>query len=454
MPLKNIISVAENLRKSRFYGIFRPMDEQANTKETRIKPDLPGGFRDAAPEDAIAKEEIIQTVKTVFERFGFDPMQTSSVERTEVLTGGETTSSKIIFNVRGSEEETSDTSLRFDLTVPLARFLAANTDIPKPFKRYQIGKVWRGERQQAGRYREFIQADIDIIGVKSLDADAEVVQVMAETMAALGIQNYVIKVNFRDGALALLDRFGVAKENQMATLIAVDKKEKLEPKEWELEIEKASGLGEQTKDYITQILGQPADDSPFRYLSQRLEQLGVDMSKIEYDASLMRGLGYYTGTVFETVLTDLPKFGSVFSGGRFDGLTARFSTQALPAVGASIGVDRLFAALEELGTVQKKQTLTQALILNLDQQFAETYAKWARLLRAAGVNTAVYLGDEKAFQTQLAYAVKKEIPLVLIFGEKEKTDGTIQVKDLRSGEQATVTEEDIVTFITGKLGKQ
>ena len=439
------------------------MEKTDGKKQKRvIEPELPGGFRDALPQDAIAKEAIIETVKTVYERYGFDPMQTSAIERTEVLVGGEGEASKIIFNVQGSRDpfdtaqgkRTSDTALRFDLTVPLARVLAANTDIPKPFKRYQIGKVWRGERQQAGRYREFIQADIDIIGVKSLDADAEIVQVIYESLRALGIENFEIKLNNKKEVFALMASFGIPEEKLIATAIAVDKKDKLDATEWEKEVMDASALSqEKTKEYLWRISGENnLASTEVAELRRRVEILGVPQKYLVYDASLMRGLAYYTGSVFEAVLTDIPEFGSVFSGGRYDGLTARFSTQELPAVGASMGIDRLYAALEKLGKIDKKETLTNVLMLNLSPNLQAEYAKIAEVLRAGGINTSLYIGDDRSFQGQLAYAIKKEIPLILIYGDTEKERSVVQIKDTRTKTQEEVSiQSNIVDYIKTRL---
>src|SRR3989344_398706 len=206
------------------------MDAKDNKqKEELIKPELPGGFRDALPESMIAKQKMMHVIRRVFELFGFDPMETPAVEKTEVLIGGEKASGKIIFNVIGSEDEKSDTSLRFDLTVPLARVLAANPDIPKPFKRYQIGKAWRGERQQTGRYREFLQMDVDILGAKSLDADAEIIQVMYETLKALGVDDFAIRLNNKNEIVELLKKVGVADDRVERTLIEIDKEDKRTP---------------------------------------------------------------------------------------------------------------------------------------------------------------------------------------------------------------------------------
>lgn len=416
-------------------------------KSKRIKPKLPGGFRDYGPREAIARQKIISTVRTTFERFGFDPMETPAVERTEILTGGEAESQKIIFNVRGSREKKFDTSLRFDLTVPLARFMGANPEIPRPFKRYQIGNVWRGESAQAGRYREFLQADIDIVGTKSLDADAEIVQVTYETLRALGVENFYIKMNNKNEALALLHSAGISKNRETATLIAVDKKDKLRAAAWEAEVKKASGLDKDAlRQYLWKISGENMPEATeVRALREKTEQLGVPQKYLVYDASLVRGLGYYTGSIFEAVLTDLPSLGTVAGGGRYDGLIGRFSRDPIPAVGVSIGIDRLFAALEKLGKLPKQQTSTQVLILNLAGNL-KTYNRFRQSLQAEGIKTSLYLGDDKTFQAQLAYAVKKEIPFVLVYGEKEEQRNVVAIKNLHTREQKEIPKENIAAY--------
>ncbi|MDP3795217.1 MAG: ATP phosphoribosyltransferase regulatory subunit [bacterium] len=203
------------------------IEKKEKEKMKRIKPELPGGFRDYAPETAIAKQKILDTARETFEQFGFEPIETSSVQLTEVLTGGEEDSGKIIFNVRSSEKEEAKNSLRFDLTVPLARFLAENPEIPKPFKRYEIGRVWRGERQQAGRYREFTQADIDIVGTASVDTDTEIIAVIYGTLKNLGITDFVIKINDRRILNALPSYAGFPEEKLWDALRIIDKKDKI-----------------------------------------------------------------------------------------------------------------------------------------------------------------------------------------------------------------------------------
>ncbi|MDZ4299435.1 MAG: histidine--tRNA ligase, partial [Candidatus Sungbacteria bacterium] len=409
-------------------------DKKNKLSERRIAPELPSGFRDYSPTETIAKQAMIDTIRTTFELFGFDPLETSSVQRTEVLTGGEEDSGKIIFNVKGSQEKESDSSLRFDLTVPLARFMAANQDIPKPFKRYQIGTVWRGERSQAGRYREFMQADVDIVGSSSLDADAEIIGVIYATLKNLGIDDFLIKINDRKELQKLPAFAGFAEEKLWPTLRIIDKLDKIGERGVQAELVKE--IGDTAAKKVARFLNDTTSaNGNLADLLEPVRQINITEQYCRVDRSLVRGLSYYTGAVFETILTTMPEIGSIFSGGRYDDLVARFTGQPISAVGASIGVDRLFAALEKLGKADGQGTKTRMLILQLDELLKNEYLAMAQELRGAGMNTALYLGDDRAFQAQLAYAVKKEIPFVIIYGDQEKRKDIVTIKNLATREQ-------------------
>ena len=437
------------------------MDEGEKTKTKRVKPELPGGFRDYGPVDAIARQGMLDTIRRTFESFGFDPLETSAVQKTEVLTGGEEDSGKIIFNIRGSQESESDTSLRFDLTVPLARFVAANPEIPKPFKRYQIGTVWRGERQQAGRYREFTQADVDIVGSSSLDADAEIVAVIYNTLKSIGLDDFLIKINSRQLLNSLPEYAGFPSEKLWDVLRIIDKKDQIGLEGIIKEIFTLFGnaliADKVGKFLITSSTGAVfadmiGDQDAWAKLVQILEDVDVGMNNLEIDLSIVRGLSYYTGTVFETILTTMPEIGSIFSGGRYDNLVAEFTGQSIPAVGASIGVDRLFVALKKLGKIGDQKTGTQALILQIEQELREDYLTMAQELRNAGINTALYVGDDRTFQAQWAYAVKKEIPYVVLYGEEEKKERMVAIKNLQTREQKEIPRAEIAEYLKKEIG--
>lgn len=424
------------------------LDQEKTKKQKRVKPDLPAGFRDYGPADTIAKQGMVDTIRTTFERFGFDPLETSSVQRTEVLTGGEKDSGKIIFNVKGSQEETSDSSLRFDLTVPLARFMAANPDLPKPFKRYQIGTVWRGERPQAGRYREFLQADVDIVGSSSIDADAEIAIIIYTVFKNLGIAPFIINYNNRKVLNLLPDFAGFPQEKLWDVLRIIDKRDKIGGNGVANEI--AKEFSQTTAAKIEQFISgatDKGDGGDYAAIRRILETAGVDCAAFfVQNRSLVRGLSYYTGSVFEVTLPDAPEIGSVCGGGRYDELVAQFTGQNIPAVGVSFGVDRLFAAMEKLETRKKKQTLTQVLILQLDADLKNEYFVMAQELRNAGINTALYLGDDPMLKGQLNYALKKEIPYVIIYGEREEKEGIVAIKNLATRQQEEIPRDKLAEY--------
>lgn len=447
------------------------MPKGKEKQKARIKPELPGGFREYPPAEAIARQRLIETIRKTFEDFGFDPLETPAVERTEVLLGGERESDKIIYTVspaaRGIKQgfKKDELSLRYDFTVPLARFVAANPELPKPLKRYQIGNLWRGESPQVGRYREFMQADVDIVGSSSTEADAEIITVLYRTLRNLGVNNFLIKINNRKILDGLPQFAGFPRKKLRELLRIIDKKDNigdgvvkkeisgLLEKEARTKVDGFLALQGETQTKLAGakklFVGNAAAEEGIRELAEIAENLtiaGVEQKYWEVDLSIVRGLGYYTGPVFETILLDKPSIGSISSGGRYDNLVMSFTGQKIPAVGVSIGVDRLYAALEELGMVKKKKTSTRVLILNLSPEFKNDYQLFARRIREANINTALYLGDDRSFQAQLAYAVKKEIPYLLIYGEQERQKGMVTIKNLVTREQKEVPKANVVQY--------
>lgn len=444
-----------------------------SSKTDRIEPALASGFRDFAPLQAIEKNRILDIVRSKFELFGFDPIYTPAVERTEVLLGGEEEFSKEIFKVsRLAADKESDTdkislSLRFDLTVPLARFICANPDTPKPFRRYQIGQVWRGERPQAGRYREFTQADADIVGSNSYESDAEIIILMYEVMKDIGLEDFVIKVNSRGIANALPKYAGFDNQKLPLVLRIIDKIDKIGIREVEKELVKQAGKGptsrilkliqdkrgriDQQLKYALNIFD--TDDEAYRSIEELSNIIrtvalwGIKERYLDVDFSVVRGLGYYTGTVFETVVKQKDKLGSVFSGGRYDKLTFSFSGRKIPAVGTSLGVDRLLAIMNSDEIRNLPSTTSQVIIFNLEQKLYKDYFEFLKQLRRGGINTFLYTGSDMSFQAQLSYALKKGIPVGVIFGSKEKEAGIVEVKDFRTKKQESVSRNKLVDFV-------
>lgn len=446
--------------------------------EKKIVPELSAGFRDYLPEDMIPRQRMFDTIRAVFERFGFVPLDTPGLEKEEILTGGDESFRMQIFrtNVQVGWDRLA---LRFDLTVPLARVVAQyQSEIKRPFKRYQVGKVWRAEKPQAGRYREFVQFDADIVGAASMMADAEIIALMYETMKALGIPNFLIRVNTRKILNGLAAFAGFPEEKTAAVLRTIDK---LDKQGWDAvraELSDASspeGLalsedaiaklkkfldvrGENREATVravrTLMQGVSIAEEGVRDLEEILEAvraMGVPDDAWTVDFSVARGLGYYTGPVFETVLRDLPSIGSVFSGGRYDDLVERFGAVNVPATGASVGVDRLFTALEELGLVKRQKSVSRVAILNFDAKGTAYIQGIAAELRRAGVPTEIYLGNETTLKGQLAYVLNADIPIVVIAGSDERERNVAQVKDLRARKQVEVPRAELPSRVRALL---
>ena len=461
---------------------------------SKVTPESPGGVRDYPPEEMIPRLAMIETVRGVFERFGFDPLETPAIERLDALTGRDPEFDMDIYSarIRGKRVVAdSDTALRFDLTVPLARFVAANPQIAKPFKRYQYGNVWRGEKVQKGRYREFMQFDADTVGTSDVQADVEIVWLIAETLTALDVGSFTVRFNSRKilnglpeyvefdpslitRVLKTLDKFdkigwkGVEDELRWTTndgrvlvtgetlleddVLAFDDEQIEKFKAFaELQCNDPMDLLAQASMLLTSDIAKEGI-AELTDMVEALQAIELPEDQWKLDFSVARGLGYYTGPVFEAVLDDLPNYGSVFSGGRYDGLVSRFSDLQIPATGASIGIDRLFAALKELGKIEETKTQTEALIMVLDNKFMNQYNALARDLRAAGVRTAIYFGNERSFKGQLNYGLKQQIPIIVIAGGNEFDAGTVSVKNTLTRVQQTVLYEDFVGCVQDELG--
>jgi len=423
-----------------------------------IEPRLPKGFRDYMPEEEAARQKMFEIIRSVFERFGFLPLDTPAIEHKDTLTGDDSGFDMHIFTA-GINDNKEKLALRFDLTVPLARVVAEHqNEIQKPFKRYQIGKVWRGENPQAGRYREFVQCDGDIVGTSSIIADAEIISLIYEMLKALGITNFLIRINNRKLLNALVTYVGFSEKQLPAVLRIIDK---LDKQGWgsvqkelkedvsfsEAQIEKVKKFleikslnKEEALDIINAMLGKESDEGviELRDCRRYLEVFGVPKDAWEFDFSIARGLGYYTGIVFESILKDLPELGSVMSGGRYDNLVSRFSSQTIPATGVSLGIDRLFAGLKKLGYLDTQKSLSKILILNFDEDSEDACIKALQKIRKENISAEIYLGNERAMKGQLAYALKREIPFVLIIGSDERKKGIAQFKDLQERTQKEI----------------
>ena len=422
-----------------------------------IQPRTLKGFRDYPPELMIPREALMERARQVFRLHGFPPIDTPALEYADILLGkGGAESDKQIY--RFTDQGGRDVALRFDLTVPFARFAAQHiAQLGTPFRRYHMGPVWRGENTGHGRYREFWQCDFDIIGTAANTADIEITLVIHDLMRALGFERFDIRVNNRLLLGGLLEELGLG-AGAADLLRSLDKlakigREKVREemlREAEVTPEQADrvlGLAETggTNEEILDRLGREFGDNPkaaegvrrLRELLDVCHGAGVPAGCLRLDLSIARGLDYYTGTVYETFLTDLTEIGSVCSGGRYDDLAKLFTKQALPGVGASLGLDRLLAAMEELGLLGKSSTPAPVLLLLFSADRLVDYERMAQALRAEGIGVEVYPEAKKVGQ-QLQYAERRGFVAALIAGPDEFARGVCKVKDLARREEVTV----------------
>jgi histidyl-tRNA synthetase len=426
----------------------------------KIEPQNVKGFRDLLPRVASRKNEIISITRRIYESFGFLPVETPGLEYLEILLGeyGEE-NTKQIFRLRSPEEQ--DVALRFDLTVPLARMVAQYNDLPKPFKRYQVGSVWRADKPDPGRFREFTQFDVDVVGTSSQLAEAEVISAVVKALQEIRVGEFVVNVNSRKVLNAVVAYSGIPTERAKDVFRVLDKLNKIGIQNIELELTKGrhdssgdfiQGLGltdsnvKKTKDYlalpkgerkkvlseISSLLGAEGC-SDLKALDEFLDAIGLNSDVVSFDPTIARGLDYYTGPVFEVNLKDKPQFGSIAGGGRYDNLVKRFTEADLPAVGFSIGVDRLLAALGG----ESADDFVDVVVTIMEQGKLPEYLKVANELRAAGFKTDLYLGAEKGLRKQLQYADKIGAKYAVIIGSNEFEKGTVTIKDLSAGAETS-----------------
>jgi histidyl-tRNA synthetase len=422
-----------------------------------ITPRTLKGFRDYLPEAMIARERLVETARQVYRSYGFSPIDTPALEHLEILSGkgGEETDKQLYkFPDPGGRM----VGMRFDLTVPLARFVAQHlAELPLPFKRYQIATVWRGENTQRGRYREFMQCDFDTIGTRSVAADVETALVIHDLLRAIGFHDFTIRLNHRLVLTGLLEKLGLAQQ-ATAVLRSLDKLAKIGPERVSEEMVSAAGItaaqagevlrlsqlsgsnDEVLREIEPLVAGNPTGEegaAKLRDILAGLAAAGVPEPRVRLDASIARGLDYYTGTVFETFLDALPAIGSVCSGGRYDNLAELYTNQELPGIGASLGLDRLLAAMEELGMVERVATSAPVFIPYFDKNRLHDYLRLAAALRAAGIGVEVFPEPKKLGQ-QLKYADRRGFRVALIAGQNEFDAGVCQVKDLQRAVQQDV----------------
>lgn len=473
------------------------------TEKTKlIAPRLPRGFEDRTPGEIAAVGAMIDKIKAVYERYGFDPVETPLLELTETLGKFLPDTDRPnagVFSIQDDDEQWM--SLRYDLTAPLARYFAENFEtLPKPYRSYRQGYVFRNEKPGPGRFRQFMQFDADTVGAGGPEADAEMCMMMADVMDALGLAGkYVVKVNNRKVLDGVLDAAGITTDEQKLTVLrAIDKLDKFGTEGVKLllgagrkdesgDFTKGAGLSASMADALMSVVlnephlaGSPSDPEVIAYqakveVNEKYIQAWQELSamkalfqaadygpdRIRIDPSVVRGLEYYTGPVFEIELTFKVQnekgqdvvFGAVGGGGRYDGLVSRFRREPVPATGFSIGVSRLANALKLTGNLNAAEPVGPVVVLVMDREQMAGYQAMVAELRNAGIRAEMFLGNTKNFGKQVAYADKRNSPIVIIEGSQEREQGILQVKDLIAGKQAAQAITDNAEWKAARPGQ-
>lgn len=439
---------------------------------SKPKPQILKGFRDFLPEQMLLRQRVIGIIREVFEKHGFEPIDTPAIEYLEILTGKAGENEKLMYQFLDQGER--EVGLRYDLTVPLARLVAMHqNELVMPFKRYHIAPVWRAEKPQRGRFREFWQCDADIVGTSSMIADAEAIAVMAEALEAIGLVNAEILINHR-GLLLSLGRLAGMEESHAGVLYrTIDKLDKIGPEAVQRELA-ANGVDECAASRILDLVSlRGAPDAMLRQAERDLDgiegaakplrdlhdlltylaDLGVPRHAYRLDFSLARGLDYYTGPVFEAVVKE-PKIGSVGGAGRYDGLVGTFLGRDIPATGMSLGIERILEVVQQFNLLETPASVAHAFMVSLPATLADA-GHLARELRAQGLHVDLSMLVNRGLGDQLKYADRRGIPLAIIPGEDEISRGKVSVKHLPTGEQIecdqSVLAEEVRRLLNGPV---
>ena len=453
----------------------------------KIEARLSRGLRDLFPEEMIPRQRMLDTIRGVYESYGFSPLETPAVEYLDVLSGsaGEE-AQQSMFRVTNPEEESL--GLRFDLTVPLSRVVSQyGQQIDFPFRRYQVSPVWRADKPAPGRFRQFTQFDMDSVGAPSEIADVEIMAAMCDTLEALQVGPYRVRFSSRKILNLLLAYAGVSPDQGVHVFRVLDKLDKIGLSKVKLELSvgytdesgapiaglglsagqidkietflaiagqtRAEALGK-VRELFADVEGAEAELDVIETISNHLEALGYGSDRVMLDVSIARGLAYYTGPVFEANLLDAPEIGTVFAGGRYDDLVTRFGGQPIPATGASIGVDRLLAALVRLKRVSQPKTTTQVLVTAMDAGLMSEYLAIAFELRRAGIRTEIHVGRPKKLGKQLQRADRLQIPYVVIMGGDEAAQGVVTLKQMEVGREEAESVGSHEEWKAARFGQQ
>ena len=418
-----------------------------------ITPQTLKGFRDFLPKEARKRQYVISKLRSVFESFGFEPLETPTLEYDEILTGkyGEE-GDQLMY--RFEDNGKRKVAMRYDQTVPLARVVAQyQNELPAIFKRYQIQPVWRADNTQKGRYREFVQCDIDTVGINSTAADAEILATAAKAIESLGFKNFTILINDRSVFSKLVESGSASQEEMDYAVVAIDKLKKIGEDGVIKELINRGISEERAKELLILIQKQEKTDT-LEDISRYLENTSTLKERIKFDPTLARGLSYYTGAIFETEVEGYP-VGSICSGGRYDNLIGMFAGKQIPAVGISFGFDRMIDAMETLNLfpADLANSVTQVLVTIFSEDLKQKALGAVTKLREQNINAELYLGEIKEknpLEKQLKYADQKAIPYVAIIGPEEAEKNIVTLKNLQTREQIQKPLEEIINDLRNK----
>lgn len=444
------------------------VDDNSRERKKGITLRTPIGTRDFLPEDMIVREHVIGIIKKVFEEYGYDPMETPVIEFSEVLKGKYGEEERLIYEFK--DRGGRDLALRYDLTVPLSRVMAANPHLSKPFKRYQISRVWRYDNPQRGRYREFWQCDVDIVGSKSMLADAELVMLAVDVFNALGFKGYQIRINNRKILDAMCSYAGIQENMKIEALRSLDKIDKigvegftenLKQKDFSnesiqkvLEFIQLKGRSSEKLDSASRILSGHKQGlegtEELREMMNILAELGIEERSLTIDLGLARGLDYYTGPIYEIMSTDA-KIGSLSGGGRYDKLIGCFAGADVPATGVSFGLERIIDVMKELRMVTLPKTKTLATVVSIDETTSMEAFRIAQRLRGAGIPVRADVIGERKITKQLKYTDTVGIPYAIIVGQTEMSRNAVKLKWMAKREEKEMKVEEVIEFLKTQL---
>lgn len=416
---------------------------------SNIKLQTLKGFRDFLPEEARKRQFVINKLKRVFESFGFEPLETPVLEYEEILLGkyGEE-GDKLMY--RFEDNGGRKVAMRYDQTVPLARVVAQyQNKLPTPFKRYQIQSVWRAENTQKGRFREFLQCDIDTVGINSSYADAEIISIIAKAFEQLGFKSFKILINDRENLKFSTNGSLLPPDKNIQAIRILDKIKKIGPEAALQELQE-KGFSKQESVEILQTVENTKPTERLQQIFSALEQLGITKTQYEFSPTLARGLDYYTGMILEVEVEEYPT-GSLGGGGRYDKLVGMFAGKDIPAVGFSFGFDRIIEAMDQLNLFPQDLTTTKVLVTVFSMELGQNSVDVALQLRLNNINTELWLDANSKLEKQFKYADLKEIPYVIVIGPEEVENNKITLKDLSRKTQETLSLEQAITKLTDEI---